>query len=102
VLYTLLTSRNTFRTLTLTADLHQAPPAAAGRAQVSEGPNPSTPTHLLLHHPHTAHHSPLCPPPHPPPTPSKTSNHLDIDAVDALIEGLAMFKGGVLVVSLWY
>lgn len=27
------------------------------------------------------------------------SNHLDIDAVDALIEGLAMFKGGVLMVS---
>jgi len=27
------------------------------------------------------------------------SNHLDIDAVDALIEGLATFKGGVLMVS---
>ena len=27
------------------------------------------------------------------------SNHLDIDAVDALIQGLAMFKGGVLMVS---
>lgn len=27
------------------------------------------------------------------------SNHLDIDAVDALIEGLALFKGGVLMVS---
>eukprot|EP00798_Chlamydomonas_sp_ICE-L_P006023 gene6023-12747_t len=27
------------------------------------------------------------------------SNHLDIDAVNALIEGLAMFKGGVLMVS---
>jgi hypothetical protein len=26
------------------------------------------------------------------------SNHLDIDAVDALIQGLAMFKGGVLMV----
>jgi ATPase subunit of ABC transporter with duplicated ATPase domains len=27
------------------------------------------------------------------------SNHLDIDAVDALIEGLALFKGGVLMVG---
>jgi ATP-binding cassette subfamily F protein 3 len=27
------------------------------------------------------------------------SNHLDIDAVDALIQGLALFKGGVLMVS---
>ncbi len=27
------------------------------------------------------------------------SNHLDIDAVNALIEGLALFKGGVLMVS---
>jgi ATP-binding cassette subfamily F protein 3 len=27
------------------------------------------------------------------------SNHLDIDAVNALIEGLAVFKGGVLMVS---
>ncbi|WIA32674.1 hypothetical protein OEZ86_003475 [Tetradesmus obliquus] len=27
------------------------------------------------------------------------SNHLDIDAVDALIEGLALFRGGVLMVS---
>jgi ATP-binding cassette subfamily F protein 3 len=26
------------------------------------------------------------------------SNHLDIDAVDALIQGLAVFKGGVLMV----
>ena len=26
------------------------------------------------------------------------SNHLDIDAVNALIEGLATFKGGVLMV----
>jgi hypothetical protein len=29
------------------------------------------------------------------------SNHLDIDAVDALIEGLALFKGGVLMVRVW-
>jgi len=35
------------------------------------------------------------PEPHPP---HPFSNHLDIDAVDALIEGLAMFKGGVLMV----
>lgn len=27
------------------------------------------------------------------------SNHLDIDAVNALIQGLATFKGGVLMVS---
>lgn len=27
------------------------------------------------------------------------SNHLDIDACNALIEGLAMFKGGVLMVG---
>jgi len=27
------------------------------------------------------------------------SNHLDIDAVDALIQGLALFKGGVLMVG---
>lgn len=28
------------------------------------------------------------------------SNHLDIDAVDALIQGLAVFKGGVLMVGM--
>ncbi|CAM6120278.1 unnamed protein product [Calypogeia fissa] len=28
------------------------------------------------------------------------SNHLDLDAVEALIGGLAMFQGGVLIVSL--
>jgi ATPase subunit of ABC transporter with duplicated ATPase domains len=28
------------------------------------------------------------------------SNHLDIDACNALIEGLALFKGGVLMVGL--
>jgi ABC-type bacteriocin/lantibiotic exporter with double-glycine peptidase domain len=28
------------------------------------------------------------------------SNHLDIDAVDALIQGLAVFKGGVLMVRI--
>ena len=27
------------------------------------------------------------------------SNHLDMDAVDALIEGLTVYKGGVLMVS---
>jgi ATP-binding cassette, subfamily F, member 3 len=27
------------------------------------------------------------------------SNHLDMDAVDALIEGLSLYKGGVLMVS---
>lgn len=27
------------------------------------------------------------------------SNHLDMDAVDALIEGLTIYKGGVLMVS---
>lgn len=30
--------------------------------------------------------------------PPYNSNHLDMDAVDALIEGLATFKGGVLMV----
>lgn len=34
-----------------------------------------------------------------PPSSQPHSNHLDIDAVDALIEGLAMFKGGVLMVG---
>ena len=29
----------------------------------------------------------------------EVTNHLDIDAIDALIEGLAAYKGGVLMVS---
>ena len=32
-------------------------------------------------------------------TSPQPTNHLDMDAIDALIQGLAMYKGGVLLVS---
>ena len=31
--------------------------------------------------------------------PDEPTNHLDIESVDALIQGLSLFKGGVLLVS---